>query len=120
MSASCDWVDLLHVSSVYMPSTKNVLTDAFEMNGLRKILRASWTAKKTNYCDRLGRCFRFVCIYACAAVFLCCYLFSVSKDLYKTNERVLSKVGVKRELLDTVRARKLAYREQKRELSGEK
>ena len=24
--------------------------------------------------DRLGRCFRFVYIYACIAVFLCCYL----------------------------------------------
>ena len=23
----------------------------------------------------LGRCFRFVCIYACTAVFLCCYCF---------------------------------------------
>ena len=32
-----------------------------------------------NYCDRLGRCFRFVCIYACTAVFLCCYRFSVNK-----------------------------------------
>jgi len=24
-------------------------------------------------CDGLGRCFRFVCSYACAAVFFCCY-----------------------------------------------
>ena len=46
--------------------------DAFEMKGLRKILRVSWTAKKTN-------------------------------------EWVLHKAGVKRELLDTVKARKLAY-----------
>ena len=46
--------------------------DAFEMKGLRKILRVSWTAKKTN-------------------------------------EWVLKKAGVKRELLDTVKARKLAY-----------
>jgi len=46
--------------------------DAFEMKVLRKILRVSWTAKKTN-------------------------------------EWVLNKAGVKRELLDTVRARKLAY-----------
>ena len=46
--------------------------DAFEMKGLRKILRVSWTAKKTN-------------------------------------EWVLNKAGVKRELLDTVKARKLAY-----------
>jgi len=42
------------------------------MKGLRKILRISWTAKKTN-------------------------------------ERVLNKTGVKKELLDTVKARKLAY-----------
>jgi len=46
--------------------------DAFEMKGLRKILRVSWTAKKTN-------------------------------------ESVLNKAGVKRELLNTVKARKLAY-----------
>jgi len=42
------------------------------MKGLRKLLRVSWTAKKTN-------------------------------------EWVLNKAGVKRELLDTVTARKLAY-----------
>ena len=42
------------------------------MKGLRKILRVSWTAKKTN-------------------------------------EWVLNKAGVKRELLDTLKARKLAY-----------
>jgi len=46
--------------------------DAFELKGLRKILRVSWTAKKTN-------------------------------------EWVLNKVGVKKELLDTVKARKLVY-----------
>ena len=46
--------------------------DAFEMKGLRKILRVSWTAKKTN-------------------------------------DRVLNKAEVKRELLDTIKARKLAY-----------
>jgi len=46
--------------------------DAFETKGLRKILRASWTAKKTN-------------------------------------EWIVNKAGVKRELLDTVKARKLAY-----------
>ena len=46
--------------------------EAFETKGLRKILRVSWTAKKTNEC-------------------------------------VLNKAGVKRELLDTVKARKLAY-----------
>jgi len=46
--------------------------DAFEMKGLRKILRVSWTARKTN-------------------------------------EWVLNKAEIKRELLDTVKARKLAY-----------
>jgi len=46
--------------------------DAFEMKGLKKLLRVSWTAKKTN-------------------------------------EWVLiNNAGVKRELLDTVKARKLA------------
>jgi len=49
---------------------KHVLTP--EMKGLRKILRVSWTAKKTN-------------------------------------EWVLNNAGVKRELLDTIKARKLAY-----------
>ena len=46
--------------------------DAFEMTGLKKILRVSWTAKKTN-------------------------------------EWVLNKAGLKKELLDTVKAKKLAY-----------
>ena len=46
--------------------------DAFQMKGLRKILRVSWTTKKTN-------------------------------------EWVLNKAGVKKELLDSVKARKLAY-----------
>jgi len=46
--------------------------DAFEMKGLRKILRVSWTAKKTN-------------------------------------EWVLNKAGVKRDLLVTIKAKKLAY-----------
>ena len=46
--------------------------DAFEMKGLRRMLRVSWTAKKTN-------------------------------------ERIRNKAGVKKELLDTVKARKLAY-----------
>jgi len=56
--------------------------DVFNMKGLRKILRVSWTAKKTN-------------------------------------EWVLNKAGVKRELLDTVKARKLAHwshREETRKL----
>jgi len=46
--------------------------DAFEMKGMRKILRVSVTARKTN-------------------------------------EWVLNKAGVNRKLLDTVKARKLAY-----------
>jgi len=46
--------------------------DAFEMKGLRKILRVSWTAQKTN-------------------------------------EWVLNKAGIKRDLLYIVKARKLAY-----------
>jgi len=28
-----------------------------------------------NYCDGLGRCFRFVCIYAFEVVFLCATVF---------------------------------------------
>ena len=50
----------------------DALLDAFEMKGLRRILRVLWTAKKTN-------------------------------------EWVLNKAGVKRELLDTIKARKLSY-----------
>jgi len=46
--------------------------EAFEMKGLRKILRVSWAAEETN-------------------------------------EWVLNKAGLKRELLDTVKARELAY-----------
>jgi len=45
------------------------------MKGLRKILRVSWTAKKT----------------------------------YERGRRVLNKVGVNRQLLDTVKTRKPAY-----------
>ena len=37
-----------------------------------------------------------------------------------TNEWVLNKAGVKRELLDTVKARKLAYHQETRELPGER
>ena len=51
---------------------KKHVFDAFEMKGLRRMLRVSWTAKKTN-------------------------------------DWVLNKAGVKRELLDTVKATKLAY-----------
>jgi len=39
--------------------------------------------QSVNYCDGLGRCFRFVCIYACAAVFLCCCRIFRNKDSYK-------------------------------------
>ena len=46
--------------------------DAFEMKGLRKILRVSWTAKKIN-------------------------------------ELVLKKAGVRKEILETVKAKMLAY-----------
>ena len=54
------------------------------MKGLRKILRVSWTAKKTN-------------------------------------KWVFNKAGVKRELLDTVKARKLwPHHEETRELPGER
>jgi len=61
------------VSSVSVhPISHYSRLDAFDMKGLRKILRVSWTGKKTNEC-------------------------------------VLNKAGVKRELLDTVKARKLAY-----------
>jgi len=51
---------------------KHVLTPLVQMKGSKKIVRVSWTAKKTN-------------------------------------ERILNKAGVKRELLDTTEARKLAY-----------
>jgi len=52
--------------------------EAFEMKGLRKILRISWTAKKTN-------------------------------------KWILNKAGVKRELLDTVKARKLGRNKNKKQ-----
>ena len=53
-------------------ATLDPYAEAFETKGLRKILRVSWTVKKTN-------------------------------------DWVLNKAGVKREMLDTVKARKLAY-----------
>jgi len=37
-----------------------------------------YVVTSVNYCDELGRCFRcfrFVCIYAFAAVFLCATVF---------------------------------------------
>ena len=45
----------------------------------------AYIVPSVNYCDGPGRrfrCFRFVCIYAVAAVFLCATVFSVNKDLY--------------------------------------
>ena len=57
-------------SSLCFVYTLETRLDAFETKGLRKILRVSWTAKKTN-------------------------------------EWVLKKAGVKRELLDAVKATKL-------------
>jgi len=42
------------------------------------------SVQSVNYCDGLGLCFPFVCIYACTSVFLCCYRFSVNKDLYSS------------------------------------
>jgi len=36
-------------------------------------------------------------------------ILRISQTAKKTNDRVLNKAGVKRELLDTVKARKLAY-----------
>ena len=48
----------------------------------------------------------------------------VSRTAKKTNEWVLNKAGVKRELLDTIKARKLAYyghiNEETRKLPGER
>jgi len=50
-------------------------------------------------------------------------ILRVSRTANKINEWVLSKAGVKRQMLDTVKARKLAYRshtKRKRELPGER
>ena len=55
--------------------TEETRLDGFEIKGLRKILRVSWTAKKTNE-----------------------WVFNKA-----------GKAGVKRELLDPAKARKLAY-----------
>ena len=60
------------MTHVTHPDLLTYLTHDPVMKGLRKILRVSWTATKTN-------------------------------------EWVLNKAGVKKELLDTVKARKLAY-----------
>jgi len=43
----------------------------------------AFSKKYNNFnCDGLGRCFRLVCIYACAAVFFDATVCSVNKDLY--------------------------------------
>ena len=85
-------ISYLHSSSINMNNNvwtlrKNEETrlDAFELKGLRRMLRVSWTAKKTN-------------------------------------EWFLNKAGVKRGLLDTVKARKLlwSHNEETRELPGER
>jgi len=57
--------------------------DAYEIKELRKILRVSWTTKKTN-------------------------------------ELVLNKAGVRKELLKTVKAKKLAYYDQTMRKQGKK
>jgi len=43
------------------------------------------------WCGGLGRFFRFVCIYACTSVFLCCYRFSANKDLCKNKQCTMCK-----------------------------
>ena len=73
-------------ASLALGKNEETRLDTFEMKGLRKILRVSRTATKTN-------------------------------------EWVLNKAGVKRELLDTVKTRKLAYNGhtmKKHELPGER
>ena len=69
---SNELVYLDNCESLTLRKNEETCLEAFEMKGLRKILRVSWTAKKTN-------------------------------------EWVLNKAGVNRELLDNVKARKLAY-----------
>ena len=61
-----------NIQSWTLRKNEETRLDAFEMKGLRKIVRVSWTAKKTN-------------------------------------EWVLYKAGVKKELLDSVKAMKRAY-----------
>ena len=56
----------------------------------------------SNYFDRLFLYVQNTCIFDLDN-------FDVSWTSKKTNEWVLNKAGVKRELLDTVKARKLAY-----------
>ena len=41
----------------------------------RTVTKKHWLQVSTNVRDGLGRCFRFVCIYAFAAVFLCAAVF---------------------------------------------
>jgi len=46
------------------------------MGVLSLVKNDDYIVPSVNYCDGLGRCFRFVCIYAFAAVFLCATGFS--------------------------------------------
>ena len=68
-SVACSNIRLWKLDS---QKNEEMRLDTFEMKGLRKILRVSWTSKKTN-------------------------------------EWVLNKAGVKKELLDSVKAMKRAY-----------
>ena len=62
----------------------------FATSWWRKMIISYILQCKVSYCecDRLGRCFCFVCIYACTStvVFFCCWRFSANKDLYKKND----------------------------------
>ena len=63
--------------------------------GSRTVKEQNILQYSVTYCDKLGRCFRFVCVYACTAVFLCCCRFSANKDLHnnpgiETNPRYVT------------------------------
>ena len=80
-SVACSNIGPYGCESWTLRKNEETRLDAFEMKGLRRMLRVSWTAKKTN-------------------------------------EWVLNKAGVKRELLNTVKAR--SHNEETRELPGER
>ena len=70
-----------------------------------------------NYCDGLGRFFRFVSIYACTAVFLCCCRFSLNKDLYikfnqlvEENSRMIINLPTKRDIRVTNISKSFTYK----------
>ena len=70
-----------------------------------------------NYCDGLGRFFRFVSIYACTAVFLCCCRFSLNKDLYikfnqlvEENSRMIINLPTKRDIRVTNMSKSFTYK----------